>query len=172
MTFSALVDVRRGGLVYNGTEAVTNFYGTGWQTARRGQTVVFGTNYLPGVGSQKGMVAGPGAGTSVTLDQNWFQSYDGGVSPASIGAPFYEDGSFTKLRELSFTYEFGGPTITRFGLNTLSLRLSGRNLFVWSRYTGSDPEVNDVGAETGAHGIDYFGDPQTRSIVFTVILNR
>ena len=172
MTFSALVDVRRGGLVYNGTEAVTNFYGTGWQTARRGKTVVFGTNYLPGVGSQKGMVAGPGAGTSVTLDQNWFQSYDGGVSPASIGAPFYEDGSFTKLRELSFTYEFGGPTITRFGLNTLSLRLSGRNLFVWSRYTGSDPEVNDVGAETGAHGIDYFGDPQTRSIVFTVILNR
>ena len=55
------------------------------------------------------MVAGPGAGTKVTLDQNWFQSYDGGVSPAPIGAPFYEDGSFTKLREVSATYEFAEP---------------------------------------------------------------
>ena len=171
-TLSALVDIRRGGLVYNGTAAVLNFYGTGAQTARRGQTVVFGTNYLPGVGSQKGMVAGPGAGTPVTLNQNWFQSYDGGVSPAPIGAPFYEDGSFTKLREVSVTYEFLSQTISRLGLNSVSLRVSGRNLFVWSRYTGSDPEVNDVGAETGAHGIDYFGDPQTRSIVFTVILNK
>jgi TonB-linked SusC/RagA family outer membrane protein len=172
MTLSALVDIRRGGLVYNGTRAVTNFYGTGWQTAQRGQSVVFGTNYLPGVGSGKGMVAGPGAGTSVTLDQNWFQVYNGGVSPAAIGAPFYEDGSFTKLREVSFTYEFSGPRITRFGLSSLSLRISGRNLIVWSGYTGSDPEVNAVGSETGAHGIDYFGDPQTRSVVFTVILNR
>jgi hypothetical protein len=172
MTLSALVDIRRGGLVYNGTLAVTNFYGTGWQTAQRGHTVVFGTNYLPGVGSNKGMVAGPGAGMSATLDQNWFQVYDGGVSPAAIGAPFYEDGSFTKLREVSFTYEFSGARIGRLGVSSVSLRISGRNLIVWSGYTGSDPEVNAVGSETGAHGIDYFGDPQTRSVVFTVILNR
>ena len=118
------------------------------------------------------MVAGPGAGTKVTLDQNWFQSYDGGVSPAPIGAPFYEDGSFTKLREVSATYEFQSHAISRLGLNSVSVRVSGRNLFVWTRYAGSDPEVNDVGAETGAHGIDYFGDPQTRSVVFTVILNK
>lgn len=172
VTLSALVDIRRGGLVYNGTRAVTNFYGTGWQTARRGQTVTFGTNYLPGVGSGKGPVAGPGVGTPATLDQTWFQVYEGGVPPAAIGAPFYEDGSFTKLRELSVTYQFAGRAIDRLGLSTLSLRLSGRNLFVWSRYTGSDPEVNAVGSETGAHGLDFFGDPQTRSVVVTVILNR
>jgi TonB-linked SusC/RagA family outer membrane protein len=172
LALSALVDIRRGGLVYNGTAAVLNFYGTGAQTARRGQQVVFGQTYLPGFGSQKGMVAGPGAGTKVTLDQNWFQNYDGGVSPAPIGAPFYEDGSFTKLREVSATYEFVSPAISRLGLNSVSLRVSGRNLFVWTRYAGSDPEVNDVGAETGAHGVDYFGDPQTRSVIFTVILNK
>ncbi len=172
LALSALVDIRRGGLVYNGTAAVLNFYGTGAQTARRGQQVVFGQNYMPGFGSQSGMVAGPGAGTKVTLDQNWYQSYDGGVSPAPIGAPFYEDGSFTKLREVSATYEFQSHAISRLGLNSVSVRVSGRNLFVWTRYAGSDPEVNDVGAETGAHGIDYFGDPQTRSVVFTVILNK
>jgi TonB-linked SusC/RagA family outer membrane protein len=172
LTVSALVHIRRGGLVYNGTRAVTSFYGTSAATALRGHTVVFGTNYLPGVGSGHGPVAGPGAGTPATLDQNWWQVYDGGISPSPIGAPFYEDGSFTKLREVSLTYALSGPTVTRLGLSTVDLRVSGRNLFTWSGYTGSDPEVNIVGSETGAHGIDFFGDPQTRSVVLTVILNR
>ncbi len=172
VTVSALVHIRRGGLVWNGTRQVMNFYGTGLETGRRGQAVVFGTNYLPGVGSQKGPVAGPGAGMTATLDQNWFQSYDGGINPAPIGAPFYEDGSFTKLRELAVAYTFTGAAITRLGLASATLRLAGRNLFVWTRYSGSDPEVNAVGSETGANGVDYFGDPQTRSFVISVQLNR
>lgn len=171
-TVSALVHVRRGGLVYNGTRSVTSFYGTSAETALRGKTVVFGTNYLPGVGGGQGPVAGPGAGTPVTLNQKWWQSYDGGISPHPIGTPFYEDGSFTKLREVSVTYSLKGATITRLGFSTVDLRVSGRNLFTWTRYTGSDPEVNIVGSETGAHGIDFFGNPQTRSIVLTAILNR
>ena len=166
VTLSALVDIRRGGLVYNGTREVMNFFGTSLESAQRGHTVTFGKNYFAGP------VAGPGAGTPVTLDQGWFQTYYGGISPHSIGFPFYEDGSFTKLREVSVTYSVANRTVSRLGLSTIDLRVSGRNLAVWTKYAGADPEVNTGGSETGARGIDFFSNPQTRSVVLTVILNR
>ncbi len=166
LTLSALVDIRRGGLVYNATLETLNYYGTSLESAQRGKSVVFGTNYM------KGAVAGPGAGTSAVLDQSWFQSYFGGLPPSQIGFPFYQDGSFTKLRELSVEYTFTGRLVSRIGMSSINVRLSGRNLFVWTNYTGSDPEVNTGGSETGAQGIDYFSNPQTRSGVLTVTLNR
>jgi hypothetical protein len=58
------------------------------------------------------------------------------------------------------------------GLSTVDLRLAGRNLAVWTDYTGADPETNLAGAETGARGFDFFNNPQTRSFVFTVVLAR
>ena len=54
----------------------------------------------------------------------------------------------------------------------MDLRLAGRNLAVWTNYTGADPETNLGGAETGARGIDFFNNPQSRSFVFTVVLAR
>jgi hypothetical protein len=167
-TLSALVDVRHGGLVYNGTHEVLNFFGTSYESGvLRNKQVVFGQTFM------KGAVAGPGAGTAATLDQNWFQSYYGGISPHTIGFPFYEDGSFTKLREVSIQYSLTNASLTRrLGLTSIDLRASGRNLIVWSGYSGSDPEVSSPGSETGVTGFDFFSTPQTRSFVFTVVLNR
>ena len=54
----------------------------------------------------------------------------------------------------------------------------GRSLAEWLGtywrwyYTGADPETNLAGAETGARGVDWFNNPQTRSFVFSVTLNR
>jgi hypothetical protein len=153
--------------VWNGTREVLNFFGTSAESARRGETVVFGRNFFPGD------VAGPGANTPVELSQNFFQNYYGGISPHTIGKPFYEDGSFTKLRELSVGYELTGGFVTRnLGLSSVEVRLAGRNLAVWSDYSGGDPEVNSPGSETGARGIDFFSNPQTRSFVITLLLNR
>ncbi len=58
------------------------------------------------------------------------------------------------------------------GFSSVDLRVSGRNLFVWTNYTGVDPETNLAGAETGARNIDWFNNAQSRSFVFTVTLNR
>jgi TonB-linked SusC/RagA family outer membrane protein len=48
-----------------------------------------------------------------------------------------EDGSYTKLRELSIGYELAAAW---------SVSLIGRNLYTWTRYSGWDPEV---GSDTG-----------------------
>jgi hypothetical protein len=58
------------------------------------------------------------------------------------------------------------------GFSSLALRLAGRNLTTWTGYSGIDPETNLGGAEVAAQGIDYFNNPQTRSFIFSVALNR
>ena len=78
-----------------------------------------------------------------------------------------------KLREISVGYSFDGPWVKNgLGLTSLDLRLAGRNLATWTKYSGIDPETNLGGAEVAAQGIDYFNNPQTRSFVITLGINR
>jgi len=165
-SFSGLLDVRHGGLVWNGTHLVLNTFGTSAETGRRGEQIIFGKSFFAGP------TAGPGAGLEVPLTQDFFQTFYGGIDNRTIGAPFYEDGGFTKLREISVGYEFTDRWVNQIGLSSVEVRAAGRNLAVWSGYSGADPEVNSPGSETGARGIDFFSNPQTRSFVFTLTLNR
>jgi TonB-linked SusC/RagA family outer membrane protein len=165
--FSALVDHKQGGDVWNGTRGALYNFGTHKDTDIRGQTFTFGTDYP----YLKGPVAGPGAGTPVVIDQGWFQGNGSGfVGPSS---QFIEDGTYTKLREISVAYTFDGKWVPNLiGLTSIDLRLAGRNLATWTKYKGIDPETNLAGAAFAVQGIDYFNNPQTRSIVVSVGLNR
>jgi TonB-linked SusC/RagA family outer membrane protein len=181
---SALLDMRRGGLVWNGTKGALYTFGTHKDTELRatcpknaactGNPVVFGTSYTPGrpVSDATAFpVVGPGANTPVSLGENWYANLGGGFGP--IASQFLEDGSFTKLREISVAYTFTQPSIQRYtGFSSLDLRISGRNLGLWTKYTGVDPETNLGGAGVGAQGIDYFNNPGTRSTVISIGLNR
>jgi TonB-linked SusC/RagA family outer membrane protein len=60
--------------------------------------------------------------------------------------PFIEKADFVKLREISVRYNFPNSWAQRVGTDALSLTLAGRNLGVWSKYSGADPEVNIGGA--------------------------
>jgi TonB-dependent SusC/RagA subfamily outer membrane receptor len=61
---------------------------------------------------------------------------------------YYEDGSFTRLRELSVTYSIPRAITSRLRVNTASVTLSGRNLALWSAYSGTDPEVQSAPGDT------------------------
>jgi TonB-dependent starch-binding outer membrane protein SusC len=63
-----------------------------------------------------------------------------------------EDGTFIKLRELSFAYKFDYPAVTRIFRDGLEMTLSGRNLAVWTDYSGFDPEINLFGTNAGGIG--------------------
>lgn len=63
-----------------------------------------------------------------------------------------EDGSFVKLRELSATYTLDLPTIRRVFKDGIELTISGRNLAVWTNYSGYDPEINLFGTNAGGMG--------------------
>lgn len=65
------------------------------------------------------------------------------------------DGSYTKLRELSLSYNFGKIK----GFTDLSVSFSGRNLISWDNYNGYDPEINAGGQSTILRGIDFGATP-------------
>jgi TonB-dependent SusC/RagA subfamily outer membrane receptor len=55
---------------------------------------------------------------------------------------FYSDAEFVRFRELSITYNAGEAIARRIAARSLSLTLSARNLALWTRYSGPDPETN------------------------------
>ena len=73
-----------------------------------------------------------------------------------------DDGSFTKLRELSLSYNVGKIK----GFSDLTVSFSGRNLISFDNYKGYDPEVNAGGQSTILRGIDFGSVPIPKT--FTV----
>jgi TonB-dependent SusC/RagA subfamily outer membrane receptor len=63
-----------------------------------------------------------------------------------------EDGTFIKLRELSASYTLDRPSLRRWFREGVDLTLSGRNLIVWTDYSGFDPEINLFGTNAGGLG--------------------
>jgi iron complex outermembrane receptor protein len=93
-----------------------------------------------------------------------------GESPANAITPttrFLEKGDYLKLGNATINYNVGN--IGRFIKNG-NIYVSGNNLFVISKYTGFDPEVNIDKALNGipSLGVDYIGYPTARTIVFGV----
>jgi len=162
---SGLLDIRHGGQTWNGTRGALVSFGTSAFTLDRGVQRTFGQDIMPGA------VAGPGAGDPVVIDENWYAGNGGGFGP--VASQFIEDASFVKLREISLGYTLDQPWVTRnLGFSSIDLRVAGRNLHTWTDYTGIDPESNLGGAAVLIQGIDYFNNPQTRSFVISVGLNR
>jgi TonB-linked SusC/RagA family outer membrane protein len=173
LSLSGLLDVRKGGSVWNGTRGVLDFFGTGIDTKNRTVTNgQYGVNYAL---KNYPTTAGPGKNVIPfqTPDdwQNWFLSDGGGFG--TVGAQFVEDGSFAKLREISLTYTLDNPFFKNLtGFSSADIRIAGRNLKTWTKYSGFDPEVNLGGAEFLTQGLDYFINPPTRSFVLSFSLSR
>jgi TonB-linked SusC/RagA family outer membrane protein len=76
-----------------------------------------------------------------------------------------DDGSNVRLRELSLSYSIGKISKV---FRDLSVNFSGRNLFVWTKYLGYDPEVNSGGQSTLLRGIDFGAVPIPRTLSFGI----
>jgi hypothetical protein len=61
-------------------------------------------------------------------------------------------GTFIKLRELSASYTLDFPAVKRVFREGIDLTVSGRNLIVWTDYSGYDPEINLFGTNAGGIG--------------------
>lgn len=173
LTFSGLLDLRKGGQVWDGTRGILIAKGTSAFTDVRALTNgQFGKNFETDLYPN---VAGPGVGvvpfTSLAKWGSWFGGNGGGFG--NVSQQFIEDGSFVKLRELSLTYTLDGAWLNRLvGFTSADIRFSGRNLHTWTKYKGLDPEANLGGAEFLTQGLDYFNSPQTKSFVIAISLNR
>ncbi|MBC7896436.1 MAG: hypothetical protein H7066_13560 [Cytophagaceae bacterium] len=77
--------------------------------------------------------------------------------------PYIEPADFLKLREVSVTLNAPTSWATRVGAQAASLIVSGRNLALWSDYTGLDPEVNSYGGRNFVRA-DAYAAPMMRRL--------
>ncbi len=176
---SAFLDHRQGGNVLNMTRASMFQYGTHKDTEIRGETRTFGTDMLCHnitCDVLNGPVVGPGAGTAVVIGEGWFSGGTLGGGQGATGGPIsqrLEDATNTRLREVSIGYSFREGFVSRIaGSRQLDVKLSGRNLKLWTDYSGFDPETNLGGAGNANRGIDWFNAPLARAVVFSIALHH
>ncbi len=192
----ALVDHVNNIDVWNGTKGALYSYGTHADLDKEvtlsaaeaaslkvysGQTVATATTngapggaplYAPSADGSytiRGQVTNFGGG-NVVVDEWWYrQGLGNGFNGPS--EQFVENVNYTRLREVTLSYSIGSQRFRDFTkLRSIDLSITGRNLVLWTDYTGVDPETNLTGVSNG-RGLDYFNNPSTRSILFTVQFN-
>ena len=94
-----------------------------------------------------------------------------GVNTVGAGTTDYndlilEDGSYLRLKTLSFSYALPARWLQSRGVTMARLYVSGSNVFTWTDYRGFDPEVSSFGVGNLNRGIDIGAYPAARSFVF------
>lgn len=94
----------------------------------------------------------------------------GNVTNVYTSSHYIENGSYLRLKTLSFTYNLPRTLLSRVGIDRLQLYATAENLFTITKYKGYDPEVNasPFQADPVVSGIDFGTYPQTRTFVFGV----
>ena len=78
---------------------------------------------------------------------------------------YVEDGGFVRFQNLQIGYKFDNKMIKKWGLNQLQAYASLNNLYVWTRYSGTDPEVSQRGYQPA---IDTSKTPRSKQFTFTL----
>lgn len=170
LSLSVQFETMQGNQIWAGTQGVLDYFGISMKTANEFTTTkelqtVDGRTVAAGK-TVRGNVYNFGAG-DVLLDSEWYTGNGGGFGP--VAEQFVLDGSWTKLREVSLNYALPASLISRAKLTSASIGVTGRNLFIWSKFPSTDPEVNLTGASKG-RGLEYFSNPGTGSYMLTVKL--
>jgi hypothetical protein len=100
----------------------------------------------------------------------WEQARTVAVNNYSVYSGMYENGRFTRLREVAVTYDLPDVVTARMRASRASLVLAGRNLKVWTPYTGVDPEAT-VGNGDQRGSEEYFATPPLRYYTLRLNLN-
>ena len=111
---------------------------------------------------------------SATVNYRWRKDGDVTPMPRAMYQSGYnfqnsdryvEDGGFVRFQNLQIGYRFDNKMIKKWGLNQLQAYASLNNLYVWTRYSGTDPEVSQRGYNPA---IDSSKTPRSKQFTFTL----
>ncbi|MES2332835.1 MAG: SusC/RagA family TonB-linked outer membrane protein [Bacteroidota bacterium] len=172
LSLSFLLDIRKGGDVFNGTEYALVANGLSKLTTQndRQSVTVTGVNSVTGADFNQTYSAGQTytVGTQTLSGNYLIQQYWGNYAANSYN--FITSVNWVKLRSLSLTYDFTDHFRNKKIIKGLSVTAVGTNLWTLTNYKGMDPEVSAAGGTggSGSQGIDYLGVPATASFTFGV----
>ena len=82
-----------------------------------------------------------------------------------------EDGSFLRLNNVTLGYSLPKSIIQKVGITKCRIYATTNNLFVWTKYSGYDPEVSTLNSSGLTPGVDWGAYPRSRTLVFGINLN-
>ena len=80
---------------------------------------------------------------------------------------YVENGDYLRLQYVQLSYDFDAKKLKKYGINQLKLFASLNNLWVWTKYTGVDPDVSPLGFAVAR---DNNRTPRTRSFTCSLTL--
>jgi hypothetical protein len=69
-----------------------------------------------------------------------------------------QDGDFLRLREVALTYNAPAAMAAKIGFGSMSITAAGRNLLLFTKYGGADPELSYAGRQPGGGTLSNFRD--------------
>lgn len=85
---------------------------------------------------------------------------------AQASSRFIEDGSYVRLRNVTFAYNLPKSLISKVKLSNVRVYFTGQNLLTFTKYSGWDPEVNaDDVVSNIALGYDFYTTPQAKTFM-------
>lgn len=167
-----LFETSQGQDLYEGTRGVMYNFGTHADVGNEVTLTQDVKNYVGKVFKAGTTVRGnlnDFGGGVVLLDEPYYTSIGGGFS--SLKDHIISDGSWTRLRQLSLSYRFDSDRFRKkIPFQSVEISAAGRNLFLWTKIKGVDPDTNLSGTLL-ARGQDYFNTPNTRSFIFSLKIN-
>jgi TonB-linked SusC/RagA family outer membrane protein len=163
LQLSFLLDIRKGGDVFNGNEKYLYTMGLSTRTLNRDQTMVF-----------KGVLR-DGLENSDNPTPNTIQ-----ITPQTRSADYYaalpesefveKDINWLRMRDITLSYKFPKAILNRTKVfSSASVFVTGTDLFLLTNYTGADPSINGNTASTtgvGGAGFDFGTLSMPRAVSF------
>ncbi|MBF4469944.1 SusC/RagA family TonB-linked outer membrane protein [Flavobacterium sp. HJJ] len=123
------------------------------------------TNINPADGQ---LVTDPAALTALNANTTMWSPY---MSNFVFSDWAVEDGSFLRLNTLTLGYTAPEFFNSKLGISKLRFYTTVSNVFVWTNYSGPDPEVSTKRSTPLTPGVDYSAYPRSRQFVFGLNLN-
>lgn len=159
--FHFLIDIRKGGDVWNGTQNVLNFHGRSQESAVLRDVTNFLFEGVTQSGNLNTQVVDFANPNNTVFSNRWVRYGFEGVAEEAI-----EDGSYINLRTLKFSYNIIRQNDEMF-FRDLSVSLYAQNLFTYTKFKGATP-YNNLFDHSSANGLNFFNTPLISEIGFKI----
>jgi TonB-linked SusC/RagA family outer membrane protein len=145
LSLSFLLDIRKGGDIYNATEFYLYQNGLSTKTLDRDKTRIVQGVLRDGLEN----TANPTKNNIPVRPSVQNEYYRSGT----VDADFIEkDINWLRMRDITLSYQMPSEILKKTFINSLSLNLTMTDVFIITNYTGADPAVNGTNASTGGAG--------------------
>lgn len=156
-----VLDIQKGGDIWNGTQNVLNYFGTSQQSVNDRNI----TNYIfsgVDINGDKNTIPVDFYNTENDISENRFVRYGfEGVAEDAI-----EDGSFINLKSLNLSYHPIDNVKNKF-IRDLKISIYGNNLYTWTKFKGASP-YSSLYANASGNGLNFFNAPIISEVGFKI----